>query len=448
MGMRKFQNVIRAVIFTVFATAALAGLDGCGTSNSSSSSGGPTPSTINFATTVVIGDSLSAGFQNGSLLDSQQPNGWASLVAKQANFSLALPLIAPPGAPAVLELVSVGPPPVIQQKSGTSTGRDNPTTQPYNLAVPGHLLNDVINTAPAVVPTSGEQIITNLVLGLPLGNTKSQMNEAIDLNPTAIFVWAGNNDALEADESGTPSSMTALAPFTQQFTQLLSTLHTKTKATLIVANIPDVTAIPYLTPAATVIATVATKTGLSTAQAAAALGLANGDLVNATGQSQAQTAINQIAKGQMATPLTDSGFLTPSEVTQIQTTLNQYNSAITQQVSANGGVLVDLYSYFQTLQSGITINKYNATTTFLGGIFSLDGMHPTNTGYALIANQYIDALNKNAKTNIVDVDVSAVAAADPLFGPNIKPAEASLSIPLNAARSVDALIKACTESCR
>src|SRR5579864_4034972 len=55
---------------------------------------------------VIIGDSLSAGFQNDSLLDSQQPHGYASLIAAQANVSLALPLIAPPGIPNVLELVS------------------------------------------------------------------------------------------------------------------------------------------------------------------------------------------------------------------------------------------------------------------------------------------------------------------------------------------------------
>lgn len=451
LSSKKIKSEIRTCAVALGAAAALAALTGCGifnnSSNSGSGGGGTATSPPSFATTVVIGDSLSAGFQNGSLLDSQQPNGWASLVAKQANFSLPLPLIAPPGAPAVLQLISVGPPPVIQQESGVTVGRDNPATQPYDLAVPGQLLNDVINTAPALVPTSDEEIITDLILGFPIGNTKSQMNEAIALNPTAIFVWAGNDDALAADESGMPASMTAVTTFTQEFTQLLSTLHSQTKATLIVANIPDVTAIPYLTPAANVIATAATATGLSQAQAAADLGLADGDLVNATGQSQAQTAIGQIEKGQAPTPLTDAGFLDTTEIAAVQATVDQYNSAISQEVSAVGGILVDIHSYFQTLQSGITINNYNATTAFLGGLFSLDGEHPTNTAYALIANQYIDALNANAKTNIAEVNVSAVAAADPLFGPNIKPAGASVSIPLNAARRTDALITGCKKGC-
>src|ERR1035437_5825129 len=89
---------------------------GCGIFNSGNgNNNNPGDTAPSFATTVVIGDSLSAGFQNGSLLDTQQPNGWASLVATQAKFSLVLPLIAPPGIPAVDLLVSIGPPPVIQR---------------------------------------------------------------------------------------------------------------------------------------------------------------------------------------------------------------------------------------------------------------------------------------------------------------------------------------------
>ncbi len=141
--------------------------------------------------------------------------------------------------------------------------------------------------------------------------------------------------------------------------------------------------------------------------------------MNATGESEVETAITQIQHGQTPTPLTDSGFLTASEITQVQTTIDQYNSAISTEVAAVGGILVDIHSYFQTLQSGITINNYKATTGFLGGLFSLDGVHPTNTGYALIANQFIDALNSSAKTNITEVNISAVATADPLFGLNV-----------------------------
>ena len=56
---------------------------------------------------------------------------------------------------------------------------------------------------------------------------------------------------------------------------------------------------------------------------------------------------------------------------------------------------------------------------FLGGFFSLDGIHPTNTGYAVVANTFIDAMNAAFKTTVADVNLSTVAAADPLWPPNL-----------------------------
>src|SRR5512138_2538672 len=66
-----------------------------------------------FTRTVVVGDSLSAGFQNFSLFDSNpvpptpappapggQQYGFAAVVAQQAGHGLTLPLFAYPGVPA------------------------------------------------------------------------------------------------------------------------------------------------------------------------------------------------------------------------------------------------------------------------------------------------------------------------------------------------------------
>ena len=103
-----------------------------------------------------------------------------------------------------------------------------------------------------------------------------------------------------------------------------------------------------------------------------------------------------------------------------------------------------LFAFFPLIfaASGITINNYNATTVFLGGLFSLDGLHPTNTGYGLLANKFIDTMNASLKTTIPDVNVATIAAADPLFGPNIKPTGAAVAIPLKAARRADRVIGA------
>jgi phospholipase/lecithinase/hemolysin len=420
------------------ALAALLPLYLSGCSNNSIPTPTPTPSNP-FANVVFIGDSLTAGFQNGSLLDTQQPNGYANLVAVQAKAAITLPLIAPPGAPAVLKLLSTSFPPVVMAESGTTTGRDNPTQQPTDLAVPGHMLHDVINYAPPVLATSDEDLITDLVLGFPIGNTKPQLAEAVALKPSTIFVWAGNDDALQADESGTPTTMTSISSFTTDFTQLMTTLKSQTTANIVVANIPDVTAIPYMTPAATIISEVAALTGLPAVAVGPALGISSGDLVNASGLAAIEAQLKTIAGGGAPTPLPGSDVLTAAEIVTVQSTIASYNQVIQQQATAVGATLVDMHAYFATLSAGVTINSYNATDTFLGGLFGLDGIHPTNTGYALLANQFIAALNTKFMLSIAAVNVSQVAAADPYFGPNIKPAFVT-AIPVTAALRSDELI--------
>ena len=42
-----------------------------------------------------------------------------------------------------------------------------------------------------------------------------------------------------------------------------------------------------------------------------------------------------------------------------------------------------------------------------GGAFSLDGVHPNGRGYALIANEFIKAINAKFGSTIPYVDVTA-----------------------------------------
>ncbi len=427
----------------VFAAALLVGMGGCSDSNSGGTTTG-SKNAGNFTTTVFLGDSLTAGFQSGSLLDTAQVHGWAPLVATQAGFAISQPLIAPPGAPAVLQLVSVGPPPVITTASGITTGRDNPTVQATDLAVPGAQLNDIANTKPTLIPTSGQELITELVLGFPgfgLGQDLSQTGFALKVQPTTIFLWAGNNDALAADLSGMPSSMTSVADFTAQYAALIKTLTTGTSAHLVIANIPDVTAVPYLQPAAVVLAQYSAATGIPAAQLSVALGISAGDFVNPTGLGQ----IPGILHGTQRGAISDAGVLSAAEAVTVKARVVAYNQVIAQQAQAAGATLVDINALFaRVTSSGVTINGFTGTGSFLGGVFSLDGIHPTNTGYAVVANAFIDAMNAGIGTKIADVNLATVAAADPLWPPNL-PAHAvsgtGMMMPAAAGRSLDVILK-------
>ena len=56
-------------------------------------------------------------------------------------------------------------------------------------------------------------------------------------------------------------------------------------------------------------------------------------------------------------------------------------------------------------KSGISWNGVRYTATFVtGGTFSLDGVHLTGRGYAVVANEFIKAINMKYKSTLPQVD--------------------------------------------
>jgi hypothetical protein len=357
---------------------------------------------------VVVGDSLSAGFQNHSLLDVQQVNGYASLVAKQARTTLPLPLIMAPGIPSVLTIVSIGPPLVIAPAPGTSGGRVDPFVQPLNLAVPLASVQDALTTRPNFPIDS----ITDLVLGLPglLGGvSRSQVEWAENLAPTTIFVWIGSNDALGVISTGDVSILTSLNDFKAAYVAVSKRL-AATGATLVFANIPDVTVVPYLTSAEKV----AAQTHLPLSIVGPILGIKSGDFVTPDASPMIQAILTRTAAG----PLPGNVVLDAAEVGIVRARIAGYNRIIADQARATEGALVDIHDLANELQAhGIEVGGQRLTTDYLGGLFSLDGVHPTNTGYAIFANAFIKALNRNFAAGIPPVSVEQIKNSDPLVFP-------------------------------
>ena len=52
------------------------------------------------------------------------------------------------------------------------------------------------------------------------------------------------------------------------------------------------------------------------------------------------------------------------------------------------------------------IRSYYATTFVKGGFFSLDGIHATARGSAIIANAFIDAINKQYNAMVPKANVN------------------------------------------
>lgn len=412
-GVKKPQQILQvnSSIALIVTAVLLAGLSGAFSSAARAQETRPNisiPPNVDLSRMVVVGDSLSAGFENDSLWDSQQVHGWASVLANQAQVPLILPLIASPGIPNHLELVSAAFPPIVAPVPGpASPGRDDPFVQATDLAVPDAVLQDALTTQPSL-PIDD---FTDLILGLPGLEANppialSQLQWAQALHPSIVFAWIGNNDILGAATAANPSGATSLSSFSSNYNKMVNEL-TATGATLVVANIPDVTVSPFFTPASTI----AEETGLPLFVLGPILGIGPGDYVLPAGIALIPGILANPSLG----PLPSSDVLRFLQVLEVRALIDAYNLIIAAQAIEHGAVLVDIHSLADQLRSrGFEANGHHLTTAFLGGLFSLDGIHPTNTGYAVIANRFISTLNRARGTSIPLVNVSAVASVDPL----------------------------------
>ncbi|QCX53105.1 SGNH/GDSL hydrolase family protein [Elizabethkingia sp. JS20170427COW] len=112
------------------------------------------------------------------------------------------------------------------------------------------------------------------------------------------------------------------------------------------------------------------------------------------GLSQAEAG--QLAINGVTYPMEDKYVLTEQEQKPVATAVAAYNASISALASKYGLALVDANKKMVELnsQSGISWNGVKYSAAFItGGAFSLDGVHLTGRGYAVIANEFIKQIN-------------------------------------------------------
>lgn len=114
--------------------------------------------------------------------------------------------------------------------------------------------------------------------------------------------------------------------------------------------------------------------------------------------------------------LTDQYALIPSEIMEIEGTRLAFNAAIKAAADANSSrvALADVNAAFNTflanrlmIANGITITPNINPPT---GIYSEDGLHPNNRGYAFVANIFIDAINAKFGASVPKVNLAKYSA--------------------------------------
>ena len=356
---------------------------------------------------VALGDSLTAGFEAGSINATYQVNSYPALLARQFGISdFQQPLVSPPGLPGILMLARLVPTPVIAPTPGSGVPTNLNLPRPYdNLAVPGATVHDLLTKTAS---TSANDP-TDLILRR-LGFT--QLQQGLSLKPTFVTLWIGNNDALGSATAGTDQLLTPLASFESDYRTIVGAI-AATGAKMAIANIPDVTSIPFVTTLSRFIPNPATgQPALINGNFVPLIGpdgpLQPGDFVLLT--ATAELALGHgipVQLGGSGIPLSNSVVLNAAEAANVRARVNQYNAVIASAASQAGAALIDANSVLtKAATQGINVGGITYTSAFLsGGIFGYDGVHPTRFGYAFIANLFIDAINEKFGNSVKDVNL-------------------------------------------
>jgi lysophospholipase L1-like esterase len=365
-----------------------------------------------FTKYVAFGDSLTAGFSSGSINRNFQVNSYPALIYRQATgktTGFEQPLVSAPGLPGILTLQRLVPTPQIVPSAGSGQPLNLNLQRPYdNMAVPGADVHDVLTKT---LSTSASDP-TDLILRRT-GFT--QLQQGLSLRPTFVTLWIGNNDALSAATSGRVIEGVTLTPLDQFEAdyRAIANAIAATGAKMAIANIPNVTSIPFVTTLSRFIPNPQTgQPAIINGQMVPLLGpngpVQPGDFVLLTASAElAQGRGIPVALGGIGVPLSDSVVLNAGEAATIRDRVNGYNAVIRAVANEKGAAFVDANSVLQNLATGgINVGGVTFTGAFLtGGVFSYDGVHPTAFGYAYIANLFIDAINDKFGNDIPPVNL-------------------------------------------
>ena len=367
-----------------------------------------TPGPISFTAYFSIGDSLAAGYMNNSLVETHQVDSIPALIARQAGLpDFQQPLITEPGIPPEYRLTRLLPAPLIEPKAATSgTPRNAGLLRAYNnLAVPGATTQDALTRA------SDNGGFHDIVLR----GRGSQVAQAVASRPSFVTLWIGNNDVLGAVLRGQAIegvTVTPAAAFRSAYEQVVAQLRA-TGTRIVAANLFDVTAIPYATTVQRVVVNPSTgQPVLVNGQPVPLIGpegpLPPGTLVTlAAGSLIAQGHGIPTSLGGRGTPLPDEVILDLNELSFLRDRVNVNNQAIAQITQAASIPVVDVNAFYRTvLAEGYVVGGVTLRNSFLtGGIVSYDGVHPSELGYAVLANEWIRVINQ-AGAELEPVDLT------------------------------------------
>ncbi len=372
-------------------------------------------------------------------------------------FNGATPVLSQVAPNGVVGLGADGRTPLLVRYTGT----DN-----QNLGVPGIRVADIATPGYGFNNPLGFNPFFERLLAAndPRSYTQYVQERVATIKPTFFTNWLGNNDVLGyAGSGGTAAPLSDPADFRAKYTEITNVL-TAGGAKGLVATIPNVANVPLFTtvstaavnaslsavpvPASIIAGLTAAPLGLTAAQigsirfglyiqaldasgAVVTRAATAADLLLLTASSAVGTpsttanpfprgfgiVIPGISAAQAAgiagavppNPLPSNLVLDAVEVGRVQSRTTELNAIITEVGRSKGLAVFDANTFFNGVaRNGLAINGVNNSAAFVSGnLFSLDGVHPTPRGYAVIANEMIKVINATYGAAVPGVDASA-----------------------------------------
>ncbi|PKP27846.1 MAG: hypothetical protein CVU06_00855 [Bacteroidetes bacterium HGW-Bacteroidetes-22] len=422
-----------------------------------------------FTKYVAIGNSLTSGYADAALYHSAQANSYPAIMAAQfakvGGGNFIQPVVNSEygvlSGKRVLDFAAdckgvVGLSPV--PATGSPEGLAHVGYAVNNFGVPGaksyHLLAQNYGNPAGLVTTP--MTANPYFVRFASSPSISVMEDVMAAQGTFFSLWVGNNDILgyatAGGENTQGDSITPVNFFSVIYNGLVSTL-TSTGAKGVLANIPDITEIPFFTTVTYngLVLTAEQAVQLNGAYAQVEAYLASIGVpyqYNFNFQAGANAfviedrnfpiaalpkalKVRQIQPGElilltvpqdsmkcygmgsfstaalMPFGIPQNYVLDAQEVAIINNATAAYNVVIKAAAESKGLALADMNSHLRNLKSGLIYDGLTFTTTFVtGGVFSLDGVHLNQQGAAVVANFFIDAINKTYSASVPKAEVT------------------------------------------
>lgn len=393
---------------------------------------------LDFSRYVAVGNSLTAGFASNSLTRYGQEHSYPAMLTRQfamaggpqafnqpllpGNMGWPSPQLVLGVKTNCLSQSGLSPVPYSGTADTSGSAQNIAAQGPFNnMGIPGIRAIDMIFAGYGALNPYAGRIFTNLS-----ATPASQVNR---LDATFFTLWLGNNDVLGYATSGGGGGLlgniSPLALFKMAYDTTLERM-TQNGAKGVLINIPDVTSIPMFTtiPYNGLTLDAGSAAALTAAYPAGFSFIAGAGNRWVIQDIAAPGGIRQIQEGEyilLTTPqdsLTCGGWgttkpipanfvLDAAEVAQVREATQQFNDHIRQRAQEKNLAFVDVFGYLKQFDAGIRYNGVNYTTAFVtGGTFSLDGIHLTPRGYALVANAIIKGINVHYGSSVPEVDVN------------------------------------------